>query len=205
MERLHNRVKFPTDIYYCLRRNPLVKNPESKYQLIEFITETRDNIIFVKAPLLKAEVDIFNEVYKQHKHLSAKEHNSLLDSLLKESKRSKIACFIVTPSETNTEQVVVVLLHRDSDLPSGNNITRLSSRISKTTLSAIHGGAVDIPEGFPCQWIYTWPFKKVMTLDHLKAIQQAYPHPKTNHSKAECCEGFYQNLGSRTTNHASGS
>ncbi len=117
-----------------------------------------------------------------------------MNSLLKQSGQSKIACFIVTPGDSNTEQVVIVLLPPGLDLPSDDSITQLSSRVSKTTASGLKDGAIEINNGFPIQWIYSWPFEKVLTLDHLSALQQAYPHPRTIRTNAECCQGYYQNF-----------
>ncbi len=205
MERLRNRTDHPTDVYYCVGRPKMIDDPDCKFQIVEYITGIRNNIIFVGAPLSKDEVAIFDQVYKQHIHLSLKEHNALLNSLLTRSGRSKIACFIITPELSNTEQVAIVLLPPDSELPSSESTIRLSSRVSKTTYSKIKDGAIDITTGFPIQWIYSWPFKKVMTLEHLNALQQAYPHPKTIRTNAECCQGYYQNFGQRSTNRASGS
>ncbi len=47
--------------------------------------------------------------------------------------------------------------------------------------------------------------QEVMTLEHLSALQQANPHPKTTCTNAECCQGYYQNFGPLSTNRASGS
>ncbi len=77
--------------------------------------------------------------------------------------------------------------------------------MSKTTASGLKDGAIEIDYGFPIQWIYSWPFEKVMMLDHLSALQQAYPHPRTTQTNAECCQGYYQNFGPQSTNQASGS
>ncbi len=205
MQRLCRRTDDMTDVYYCVPRLPLVEGPDSKFQLVEYITETSNKTIFVGAPLKKNEIEIFDSIYQQHTHLSTTEHNALLNSLLKKSGRSKMACFIVTPGDSNTEQVAIVLLPQGSDFPSDNSITKLSSRVSKTTASGLKDGAIEIDYGFPIQWIYSWPFEKVMTLDHLSALQQAYPHPRTIRTNAECCHGYYQNFGPRSTNQASGS
>ncbi len=48
-----------------------------------------------------------------------------------------------------------------------------------TTASGLKDGAIKIDNGFPIQLIYSWPFEKVTMLDHLSALQQAYPHPRT--------------------------
>ncbi len=90
-----------------------MKGPESKFQIVKFITETHHNIAFVGALLLKEEIKIFNQVYNQHTHLLVIEHNALLDTLSKRSGWSKIACIVVTPGESNTERVVIVLLPSD--------------------------------------------------------------------------------------------
>ena len=195
MDRLRYRFNDPTDVYYCLARPPMVDSPECKYQLVEYITKTTNNKIFVGAPLSKDEVAIFDEVYQQHTLLSSKEHNALLNSLLKQSGQSKIVALVVTPGKGNTEQVAIVLIPPDLDLPSSETITRLSSRVSKTTMTNLKDGAIEITPGFPIQWIYSWSFKKVMTLDHLHALQLACPHPKTTRTNAECCQGYYQNFG----------
>lgn len=108
------------------------------------------------------------------------------------------------PGKTNTKQDAIVLLHPGSDFWSRIKITRLLSWVAKTTLPSIRDGVVDISARFPCQYIYTWSFEKVITLDYLLELSQAFPHPKTNCTNAECCQSFYENIGGRITNRASG-
>ncbi len=103
----------------------------SGFQLVEYIIETKNNVIFVGALLLKDEIAIFDQVYMQHTDLSQKEHNSILNTLLKESGRLKIVCIIVSPDSSSTEKVAIVLLNPHSELPTGNDMTKLTSRISK--------------------------------------------------------------------------
>ena len=151
-------------------------------------------MLFVGIPLLKDEIEVFNEVYKQHIELSIKEHNALLNSLLKGKNCSKIVCVIVSPKNNSTDQAAVVLLPPNKDLPTGDEIKCLSSKVSKMTYSSLQDGAIEISPGFTCQWIYSWPYKKVMTTSHLLALQQAYPNPRKKQLNTECCQGFYQNF-----------
>lgn len=51
----------------------------------------------------------------------------------------------------------------------------------------------------------SWPFKKVMTKDHLHALKKAYPHPRINKTNEGACKGYYQNFGLQSTCRASGS
>ncbi len=44
-----------------------------------------------------------------------------------------------------------------------------------------------------------------MTSDRLLALQNEYLYPKTARSKTECCKGYYQKFGTRSTSRASGS
>ncbi len=90
MQRLCQSTDDMTDVYYCVPRPPLVEGPHSKFQLVEYITETTNKTIFVGAPLNKNEIEIFNSAYQQHTYLVATEHNALLNSLLKQSGWSKI-------------------------------------------------------------------------------------------------------------------
>ncbi len=159
MEWLQHCNDDPTDIYFCIPQGPLVHDAHSKFQMVEYIMDTNDNVLFVGAPLFD-DTSIFDQVYMQHTHLSPKEHNALLNTLLKSSDRLKFFCIVVCPGNSSTEQIAVVLLLRDSELPSGNNMTRLASRISKKTYPSVSDGAVKISEGFPCQWIYSWSFIK---------------------------------------------
>ncbi len=60
-----------------------------------------------------------------------KEHNKILNKLLKESGRSKIVFGIVTLGDSNTKQLQLYYLHLE--LPTGNDVSKLTSRISKKT------------------------------------------------------------------------
>ncbi len=128
----------------------------------------------------------------------------MLNSLLKGKKHSKIVCVIVSPKNNSTDQAAVVLLPPNKDLPTGDVIKCLSSKVSKMTYSSLQDGAIEISPGLTCQWIYSWPYKKVMTTSHLLALQQAYPNPRTKQCNTECCQGFYQNFGAQSTSRASG-
>ncbi len=104
------------------------------------------------------------------------------------------------------QAVTIVLLTPDLELPTGNDVSKLTSRISKKNYPSVSDGVVKISsEGFACQWIYFLPFKKVMTKDHLHALKKASSYPRTNQTNAECCEGYYKNFGLRSTCQASGS
>lgn len=76
--------------------------------MVEYITDKKNNVIFVGVLLLKDNIVIIDHVYRQHTHLLQKEHSSLLNTLLKGSGRSKIVCIIVTPGNSNTKQVAIV-------------------------------------------------------------------------------------------------
>lgn len=99
LERLCHHANNPTGAYYCIPQDPIIVSPQSKFELIEYITDTSENIIFISAPLTKEEVAILDEVHQQHTYLSAKEHNTLLDTLLEEKGRSKIICVALSPGK----------------------------------------------------------------------------------------------------------
>ncbi len=47
MQILHHQTSDPTDVFYCHKREPIIQGPESEFQLIQYITEMSDNIIFI--------------------------------------------------------------------------------------------------------------------------------------------------------------
>ncbi len=66
MHRLQNRNDDPTDMYFCVRRELVITTNQSKYQVVEFLTNYNNKNILVGALLSRDEVDIFNQVCREH-------------------------------------------------------------------------------------------------------------------------------------------
>ncbi len=60
MERLHHQNDDPTDVYHCRARESVITSKESKYQVVEYITNINETI-----PLLKDKIAVFDQVYKE--------------------------------------------------------------------------------------------------------------------------------------------
>ncbi len=200
LQRLQKRSLTPSKLYICRPRSSLagVEN-YSTGCLMEY--RGMDNcslLLFVELTMPQsAYVDSIakDEMYK---HLSPKHYNAMLDHCLNQSRRSKIVIQRITVNGNTLEQTMICILLDNEPNPSGHGVCKLSSHVWTKTLEKTPNGVLDVTEGLAIQLLYQWPLEKILTLDHVKFIESAFPESGTKRYATKN-SGFYQNLGDRST------
>ncbi len=205
MKKILSRSQSFTDVFYC---RPLPKLTEvskkKKIQLVELLT---DNPFFVTAvPITQDQFEEFENVYRERMSITYKEHNEVLLGLLKANRMSLMKLTNLSPNRYGcTDSFIISLLPQGQPLPCGDNISNVSPTICKTRLKDNVGGSLDVCFGSAVQFVYSWPYERVIEKSHVLFLDQCIPRSNSNRNVALCSTGSYQNLGWRTTSQASGS
>ena len=206
MKKLRFRAMFPTDVYYCISSVWQNAKKGESIQMVEILTENDDNMVLM-APIADYQFGAFVSAYQSKEGtLSTEEHNALLFTLMRQSGKSPISLLKLSPNHWNaTDCFIISILPENVGLPVGPNVVSLTPTISKVTLPNNLGGAFDVEHGVPVQYVYSWPFERVVKKVHLKFIHHCIRKSGTNRTCSPCVSGQYQNLGLRTTSRARGS
>lgn len=204
MNKMFTRSKSKTDVFFCVPQIDLLQHRKKRLHLVEYLTNSPR---FISAAVLdKDHYDRFEAVHKNHNFLSKTEHNNLLSNLMQENGTEKINLLNLSPLKFGTTTCYIIsLLPQGTKPPSGPEYKRESSTICKSRLKQNAGGAIDVKHGFPIQYVYSWPYERVLKKKHVLFVNKCIPHHGTNRTMSQCATGCYQNLGWRMTSRANGS
>ncbi len=205
MNKMHFHSQLPTDVFYCIPHERLITdNKNETIQLVELLTGSPYTVTAV--PITQNQFQKFESKYKENNSISVKDHNSFLLDLMKENGMNVIELTILSPGRHDcTESYIISLLPKGSKLPIGDDISKVSSTINKRRMKSNKYGSFDVDHGCPIQFVYPWPYERIVSRRHVLLLKQCIPHCNSSRSVAKCTTGCYQNLGWRTTNQASGS
>lgn len=204
MNNLFHLSQQPTDVFYCIHHQSIIQDKKQRIQLIELLT---DSLYFTFAvPVTENQYQKFESLYKKKSSVSIKEHNSLLLSLVEENGMNVIKLTNLSPQRFQcTDSYMISLISEGSHIPVDKGITRVSETIFKKRLKNNLCGSLDVDYGCVVQYVYSWPYKRVLEKCHVLFLNNCIPRCNSNRKTVKCTTGCYQNLGWRTTSQASGS
>jgi hypothetical protein len=157
-------------------------------------------LLFVE--LTTAQMAYVDNIFFEMGHMSPNNYNEMLNYCLLQSGRKKIMLYKLSINLNTTNCAMISVLGHHEDNPAGPTVTKLSSRLWKQVLPTNNNGVFDIEYGVVVQHIYEWPFQKQLQKHHFHLIKTCIANKGTPRCRTKI-QGFYQNLGPRSTSQCS--